>query len=276
MIGSEQIGSIIPIQGNLNQSAQKTSKTKESISFAQSYQEKLRVSESLDSIFEEAAQIYGVDVNLLKAIGKAESNFQADAKSSAGAMGIMQIMPATANEYGVTNPYDPRQNIMAGAREISTLLERYDGDLELALAGYNAGIGNVAKYGGVPPFRETQNYIKKVMDYMQTPITTGKTVLEDSSSANLVQNNSLKISTTPYYFGMNALGGVMNLSSIPINYGQTVLNNTTEVGASALAEMDYQKMFYYMLEQMKYNMDVQATTSAFSLEEDSDIGSLLG
>lgn len=113
-------------------------------------------------LFNEAATTYGVDVNLLTAIAKQESNFKADAVSSADAIGIMQLMPATAESLGVSNPYDARENIMGGAKYIRQMLDRYDGDVTLALAAYNAGSGNVAKYGGVPPFTETQNYVAKV------------------------------------------------------------------------------------------------------------------
>ncbi len=136
----------------------------------------LDVPESMDAVFEEAAQIYNVPVNLLKAIGKAESGFDASAVSSAGAIGVMQLMPATAASLGVSDPYDARSNIMGGAKYISEKLTQYGGNIELALAAYNAGSGNVAKYGGVPPFKETQNYIKKVKEYMGTDITTGVTL----------------------------------------------------------------------------------------------------
>ncbi len=120
---------------------------------------------SLQNIFEEAAKTYDVDVNLLKAIAKQESNFTADATSSSGAMGIMQLMPATAQGLGVSDAYDPYENIMGGAKLISKLLDQYNGNISLALAAYNAGSGNVAKYGGIPPFQETQNYVVKVQQY---------------------------------------------------------------------------------------------------------------
>ncbi len=120
----------------------------------------------LDAIFTEASEKYGVDKRLLLAVAKAESNFHTDATSSAGAMGVMQLMPKTAEGIGVTDAYDPYQNIMGGAQILANHLQEYGGDLDLALAAYNAGSGNVKKYGGVPPFTETQNYIAKIKQYL--------------------------------------------------------------------------------------------------------------
>ena len=126
----------------------------------------LSCSADLDAIFNEAASKYGVDAKFLKAIAKCESDFSTECTSRSGAMGIMQLMPQTAASLGVTNAYDPYQNIMGGARYISEKLTQYNGDKSLALAAYNAGSGNVAKYGGIPPFKETQNYVAKVMAYI--------------------------------------------------------------------------------------------------------------
>lgn len=136
----------------------------------------------LYTIFEEAASMYGVSVNLLTAIARAESGFHADAVSSAGAVGIMQLMPATAASLGVTNSYDVRENIMGGAKLISQLLSKYNGNTSLALAAYNAGSSNVDSYGGIPPFTETQNYVKKVLSYMNTE---SQSDLKDTLSAFL-------------------------------------------------------------------------------------------
>lgn len=122
---------------------------------------------SLESIFQTAANTYHVSVGLLKSIARAESNFNPNAVSRSGAVGIMQLMPKTAASLGVSNSYDPAQNIMGGAKYISQLLAKYQGNVSLALAAYNAGSGNVAKYGGIPPFKETQDYVKKVTSYME-------------------------------------------------------------------------------------------------------------
>jgi soluble lytic murein transglycosylase-like protein len=124
-------------------------------------------STSLDAYFEEASEKYNVDVKLLKAIAHAESNFNPNATSSSGAMGVMQLMPSTAKSLGITDAYNAYDNIMGGAKVIAEHLANYNGDVSLALAAYNAGSGNVAKYGGVPPFTETQNYIKKILAYYE-------------------------------------------------------------------------------------------------------------
>lgn len=131
----------------------------------------LNTSNTLDQIFTEAATTYGVPKDLLKAIAKAESDFNPNATSGAGAQGIMQLMPATARSLGVTDAYDPYQNIMGGAKYISQMLDKFDGNISLALAAYNAGPNNVSKYGGIPPFRETQNYVVKVTGYMEGGVT---------------------------------------------------------------------------------------------------------
>lgn len=113
--------------------------------------------------FKAAAKATGVDDAWLRAIAHAESNFDALAVSSKGAQGVMQLMPDTALEYGVHDPFSPQQSIDGGARYMRALLRRYNGDRPLAAAAYNAGIGAVARYKGVPPYAETLAYVDKVM-----------------------------------------------------------------------------------------------------------------
>lgn len=118
-----------------------------------------------DNLIEQNAAKYNVDSSLIKAIIYAESRFSPNDTSSKGAQGLMQLMPDTAKQLGVTDAYDPAQNIEGGTKFMAYLLDYYDGDVPLALAGYNAGPGNVKKYGGIPPFEETQNYIREVLRY---------------------------------------------------------------------------------------------------------------
>ena len=109
-----------------------------------------------------AAQLSAVDESLIRAIIHAESAYQSDAQSPKGAQGLMQLMPATQAELDVSNPFDPEDNIRGGARYLSQLLTEFDGDYELAAAAYNAGSTAVLKYGGVPPYDETQEYVRRV------------------------------------------------------------------------------------------------------------------
>lgn len=115
-----------------------------------------------DAIVDEAAARYKLDPRMIKAVMQAESAFDAMAVSPVGALGLMQLMPDVATDLGVTDPLDPRQNIMAGSKYLKQLLDANGGNVRLALASYNAGPGNVAKYRAVPPFKETRNYVKKV------------------------------------------------------------------------------------------------------------------
>lgn len=122
---------------------------------------------AFDPIIQQAAQRYHISAALIKAVIHTESAFNIYARSPMGAQGLMQLMPATAQRFQVNDVYDPYQNIMAGAKYLSWLLQHFNGNIQLALAGYNAGEANVAKYGGIPPFKETQHYVQRVMQRWQ-------------------------------------------------------------------------------------------------------------
>lgn len=161
----------------------------------------LKTDKNLEEIYAEASQTYGVSVDLLKAMTKQESNFNPNATSRSGAQGLMQLMPATAAGLGVTNAYDPYQNIMGGAKYIRQMLDKYNGNISLALAAYNAGSNNVDKYGGIPPFAETQNYVAKITGYLQTGVS-----IPDTETV-YATNNTVNGNEEVTYQDLNAFAG---------------------------------------------------------------------
>lgn len=125
---------------------------------------KVDATHAYDDLIREASQTYDIPFAFIKAVIKIESNFNPRAVSRVGAMGLMQLMPATAKHMGVENPFDPRQNILGGTRYLRRLADKYDGDINLILSGYNAGPGNVSRAGGIP-FEETQRYVRNVYNW---------------------------------------------------------------------------------------------------------------
>ena len=122
----------------------------------------VRTSAQIDAAIAQAAARHHVDPNLVRAVVKVESNFNPNAVSRKGAMGLMQLMPGTARELAVTDPFDPQQNIDAGVRHLRGLLDSFDGDVSRSLAAYNAGAKAVEKHGGVPPYAETRDYVRRI------------------------------------------------------------------------------------------------------------------
>jgi hypothetical protein len=137
----------------------------------------LATSADINTAIEQAAARHNVDPNLVRAVVKVESNFNPNAVSRKGAMGLMQLMPSTARQLNVKNPFDPEQNVDAGVRHLKQLLESYGGDVRLTLAAYNAGAAAVARSSGVPRYAETQNYVRRI-----TNLYHGASVFESGAS----------------------------------------------------------------------------------------------
>jgi Transglycosylase SLT domain len=136
---------------------------------------------AFDPIIKQAASQHGISEGLIKAVMHTESGFNVNARSPVGAQGLMQLMPATARRFNVSNAFDPHQNIMGGAKYLAWLMKRFNGNTSLVLASYNAGEGNVAKYGGIPPFKETQDYVRRVSSRYSNLYSNG---IASSSSSN--------------------------------------------------------------------------------------------
>jgi hypothetical protein len=190
-----------------------------------------------DAYITAAALKYSVDPKLIKAVIQQESGFNPTAHSSAGAGGLMQLMPGTAAGLGVTNVNNPAQNIDGGTKFLSGLLKQFNGNVSLALAGYNAGAGAVKKYGGIPPYAETQNYVKKILASYNgagwtasTGVTTAPAGATDTASAGggFAQDLVGGIIHTIVLIGLLVLAVIFLLKSfdIPIGTPQQILLKT--------------------------------------------------
>lgn len=223
----------------------------------------MEVPKDLDSFFTEASRTYGVSKKLLKAVAKAESNYNPAATSPKGAAGVMQLMPATARSLGVSDPYDARSNILGGAKYLKEKLDHYNGDVSLALAAYNAGSNNVKKYGGIPPFKETQEYVKKIMRDME--VSGGendKAVYASGYSGNSVSDLSA------YFSDQDSLNGSQWLD---------ILKSITGKADGTDVDLTTQKTnSLYLIELMKLRMQMASNGVSGQFDvNDSSNGSLL-
>ncbi len=189
---------------------------------------------TLADIFRRASEKYGVSYDFLTAVAKAESNFNPNCVSSAGAKGIMQIMPAEAKGLGIQDVFDAEQNIMGSAKLLAAHLKKFNGDTTLAAAAYNAGSGRVKQYGGVPPFKETQNYVNKIAAYMKEGVTVpDKTVtVSPNKLSGDVTKSQKKEGSTSNQTGTDALNAVaateeeLNQSMVVVGSGEGAVKMT--------------------------------------------------
>lgn len=190
---------------------------------------------TLDDIFKRASEKYGVSYDYLVAVAKAESDFNPKCVSSAGAKGIMQIMPEEAKGLGIEDVFDAEQNIMGAAKLLAAHLKKFNGDTTLAAAAYNAGSGRVKQYGGVPPFKETQNYVKKIAAYMKEGVTVPDktvTVTPNKLSGDVTTSQGTGTSSaasTAGNYNLNAVPATdeeMNQSMVTVGSGDQAVKMT--------------------------------------------------
>lgn len=188
---------------------------------------------TLQDIFERAAQKYDISYDFLVAVAKAESDFNTKCVSSAGAQGIMQVMPEEQKGLGIKDPFDAEQNIMGAAKLLKAHLKKFNGDYTLAAAAYNAGSGTVKKYGGVPPYKETQNYVKKIKKYMEegvnVPDKKVATNSQDStvgSGASAGAATETKKSTTNTVEAKAATSADLEKVTVAIGTGESTITMT--------------------------------------------------
>ena len=184
-----------------------------------------------DQIILKTAVKEGVDPAFVHAVIRAESNYDALAVSHAGAEGLMQLIPATANRFKVKNSFVPEQNIMGGTKYLRWLLKRFNGDMRLTLAGYNAGEGAVDRYNGIPPYKETQKYVKKVLRFYREykglpPLLNNQLRLANKTNKNLVKHRADK--------QVNTSGLFHRVSSLTVSSSQQPMNGYSRIRARSL------------------------------------------
>ena len=190
-------------------------------------QKKSTVTVSLKDIFERASEKYDVPYNFLVAVAKAESDFDPNWVSSAGAQGIMQLMPENCKDLGVEDPFDAEENIMAAAKLLKAHLKEFDGDYTLAAAAYNAGSGRVKQYGGVPPYTETQNYVKKIKKYMSEGVTVpDKEVKVKKTDTDSGSGGSTGVESTGFDKGESATESDLAEVTVSVGTGDNMVTMT--------------------------------------------------
>lgn len=230
---------------------------------------------SLNDIFQKAADTYNVPVKLLKAMAKAESNFNPNAVSSCGAQGIMQLMPATSKALGVTDPFDPEQNIMGGAKYISGKLAQYNGNVNLALAAYQAGSGNVAKYGGIPPFESTRTYIRNINKYMNSSDITNEVYYNPEDKKTVSEKNK---AASPAYGSTDNVSDrdAEAIRSLLSMAGLSALDVSAVENMTASELLSYYRMHFLSSLLFSGSAGLGYTNSMFSSSDDDGLLGLMG
>lgn len=196
---------------------------------------------TLEDIFRRASEKYGVSYDFLTAVAKAESDFNPNCVSSAGAKGIMQIMPEEAKGLGIDDVFDAEQNIMGAAKLLAAHLEKFDGDTTLAAAAYNAGSGRVKQYGGVPPFKETQNYVKKIAAYMKEGVSVPDktvTVTPNKLSGDVTKSQGTAAGSAG---GQSAADGLNAVAATEEEFNQSMVVVGSGEGAVTMTYGAYQR-----------------------------------
>lgn len=237
-------------------------------------------SESLDDIFNEVSNEYGVNVNLLKAVAKAESDFDTEAVSYCGAQGIMQLMPTTAESLGVEDPFDARQNITGGAKMLAYLLDDYNGNVTLALAAYNAGSGSVSKYGGVPPYKETLGYIDRINDILGGALSSDSTTIDGAGATDLSQSICVGDTGIMVYSQNNSQQGENNqelsalrnqITANKYNISDAVLKSRASSGTSSSNVLFSYDDYKYVINTYKAILSkLLAVSSTINTSDDSN------